>query len=140
MLSAPGGLACWMSVASHCETFSRRAAAFKRTGAGPRSLAGCVMKTFVIYVASVSIGMTIVAVRPQQAAEEGANLLATRPFSGAKHSRDEAAFAVEQSTGNRIRCPGKINSPVLARGYQFPAGDCRAVNRVERSYRRGWPP
>ena len=38
--------------------------------------------------------------RPQQAAQEGANLLATRPFGGAKHSRDEAAFAVEH--GNRL--------------------------------------
>ena len=38
--------------------------------------------------------------RPQQAAQEGANLLATRPFGGAKHSRDEAGFAV---AGNRIR-------------------------------------
>ena len=38
--------------------------------------------------------------RPQQAAQEGANLLATRPFGGAKHSRDEAAFAVEHD--NRL--------------------------------------
>ena len=33
--------------------------------------------------------------RTQQAAEEGADLLAARPFGGAKHSRNEAAFAVE---------------------------------------------
>src|SRR5664280_645473 len=33
--------------------------------------------------------------RPQQAAQEGADLLAARSFGGAKHSRDEAAFAVE---------------------------------------------
>src|ERR1700730_8221802 len=33
--------------------------------------------------------------RPQQAAQEGADLLATRPFGGAKHSCDEAALAVE---------------------------------------------
>jgi hypothetical protein len=38
--------------------------------------------------------------RPQQAAQEGANLLATRPFGGAKHSCDEAAFAVEHD--NRL--------------------------------------
>src|SRR3984893_7847337 len=38
--------------------------------------------------------------RPQQAAQEGTNLLATRPFGGAKHSRDEAAFAVEHD--NRL--------------------------------------
>src|ERR1700716_2980606 len=38
--------------------------------------------------------------RPQQAAQEGANLLATRPFGGTKHSRDEAAFAVEHD--NRL--------------------------------------
>ena len=38
--------------------------------------------------------------RLEQAAQEGANLLATRPFGGAKHSRDEAAFAVEHD--NRL--------------------------------------
>ena len=38
--------------------------------------------------------------RPQQAAQEGTDLLATRPFGGAKHSCDEAAFAVEHD--NRL--------------------------------------
>jgi hypothetical protein len=33
--------------------------------------------------------------RPQQAAQEGADLFATRPFGGAKHSCDEAPLAVE---------------------------------------------
>src|ERR1700704_2398599 len=33
--------------------------------------------------------------RPQQAAQESADLLAARSFGGAKHRRDEAAFAVE---------------------------------------------
>jgi Transposase DDE domain group 1 len=33
--------------------------------------------------------------RPQQAAQEGPDLLAARPFGGAKHRRDEAALAVE---------------------------------------------
>src|SRR3984893_17667757 len=37
--------------------------------------------------------------RPQQAAQEGANLLATRPFGGAKHRRGEAGFAAEHETG-----------------------------------------
>jgi hypothetical protein len=38
--------------------------------------------------------------RPQQAAQQGADLLATRPLGGAKHSGDEAAFAVEHD--NRL--------------------------------------
>ena len=61
--------------------------------------------------------------RPQQAAQEGANLLATRPFGGAKHSRDEAAFAAEHD--NRLETVFvvmRIEQPQLL----------AAVNRVER--------
>ena len=61
--------------------------------------------------------------RPQQAAQEGADLLAARPFGGAKHGGDEAALAVEYD--DRLKAVFvvmRIEQPQLL----------AAMNRVER--------
>src|SRR5271157_1463432 len=61
--------------------------------------------------------------RPQQAAQEGTDLLATRPFGGAKHSCDEAAFAVEYDDRLKtIFVVMRIEEPQLL----------AAMNRIER--------
>ena len=61
--------------------------------------------------------------RPQQAAQEGADLLAAGPFGGTKHGGDEAAFAVEHD--DRLKAVFvvmRIEQPQLL----------AAMNRVER--------
>ena len=61
--------------------------------------------------------------RPQQAAQEGADLLAARPFGGAKHSCDEAAVAVEYDDRLKtIFVVMRIEEPQLL----------AAMNRIER--------
>src|SRR6202051_4214228 len=61
--------------------------------------------------------------RPQQAAQEGANLFATRPFCGAKHSCDETALAVEHDDRLKaIFVVMRIEEPQLL----------AAMNRIER--------
>src|ERR1019366_9443489 len=61
--------------------------------------------------------------RPQQAAQEGADLFATRPFGGAKHSCDEAALAVEHDDRLKaIFVVMRIEEPQLL----------SAMNRIER--------
>ena len=61
--------------------------------------------------------------RPQQAAQEGADLLAARPFGGAKHGGDEAAFAVEYDDRLKtIFVVMRIEEPQLL----------AAMNRIER--------
>src|SRR5208282_6216408 len=61
--------------------------------------------------------------RPQQAAQEGPDLLAARPFGGAKHRRDEAALAVEYDDRLKtIFVVMRIEEPQLL----------AAMNRVER--------
>ena len=65
----------------------------------------------------------LAADRPQQAAQEGADLLAARPFGGAKHGGDEAAFAVEHDDRlEAVFVVMRIEQPQLL----------AAVNRVER--------
>ncbi len=61
--------------------------------------------------------------RPQQAAQEGADLLAPRPFGGAKHSCDEAALAVEYDDRLKtIFVVMRIEEPLLL----------AAMDRIER--------
>ena len=61
--------------------------------------------------------------RPQQAAQESADLLAARLFGGAKHRRDEAAFAVEYDDRlETIFVVMRIEEPQLL----------AAMNRIER--------
>jgi hypothetical protein len=61
--------------------------------------------------------------RPQQATQESTDLLAERPFGGAKHRRDEAAFAVEYDDRLKtIFVVMRIEEPQLL----------AAMNRIER--------
>ena len=61
--------------------------------------------------------------RAQKPAQEGLDLLAARPFGGTKHSRDEAALAVEHHDG--------LKSVFVVVGVEQPQL-LAAVDRVER--------
>ncbi len=68
-------------------------------------------------------GGPVGADRPKQAAQQGADLLAGRPFSGTKHGGDEAALAVEHDD--------RLKAVFVVMGIEQPQL-LAAVHRIER--------